>query len=46
VDLSLSGARAGSYMQSSLYEGLSAVESAVHEMTDAGVKVAQCIRWI
>ncbi len=46
VDLSLSGARAGSYMQSSLYDGLSAVESAVREMTGAGVKVAQCVQWI
>ena len=46
VDLSLSGARAGSYMQSSLYGGLSAVESAVREMTDAGVKVAQYVQWI
>ena len=46
VDLSLSGARAGSYMQSSLFGGVSAVESAVHEMTDAGVRVAQCVRWI
>jgi len=46
VDLSLSGARAGSYTQSSLYGGVSAVESAVREMTDAGVKVAQYVRWI
>ncbi|MGB2689306.1 MAG: hypothetical protein WBC36_10005 [Desulfobacterales bacterium] len=46
VDLRLSGARAGSYMQSSLYGGLSAVESAVREMTGAGVRVAQCIQWI
>ncbi|MDH4204760.1 MAG: hypothetical protein OEV45_04460 [Desulfobacteraceae bacterium] len=46
VDLSLSGARAGSYMQSSLYDGLSAVESGVREMTDAGVRVAQCVQWI
>jgi len=46
VDLSLSGARAGSYMQSSLYGGVSAVESAVYEMIDAGVRVAQCVRWI
>ena len=46
VDLSLSGARAGSYMSSSLYGGLSAIESAVREMTDAGVKVAQYVQWI
>jgi hypothetical protein len=46
VDLSLSGARIGSYMQSSPYGGLSAVESAVREMTGAGVRVAQCVQWI
>lgn len=46
VDLNLSGARAGSYMKSSLYDGISAVESAVREMTDAGVRVAQCVRWL
>jgi len=46
VDLSLSGACAGSYMQSSVYGGLSAVESAVREMTDAGVRVVQCVQWI
>jgi hypothetical protein len=46
VDLSLSGARTGSYMPSSLYGGLSAVESAVREMTDAGVRVAQRVQWI
>ncbi len=46
VDLSLSGARAGSYMQSSLYGGLSAVESAVREMAGVGVRVAQCVQWI
>ncbi len=45
VDLSLSGARAVNYMQSSLYGGLSAVESAVREMTGEGVRVAQCVQW-
>jgi hypothetical protein len=46
VDLNLSGARAGSYIQSPMYHGLSAVESAIREMTDSGVKVAKRIRWI
>lgn len=46
VDLSLSGARAGNYMKSSLYAGSSAVESAVREMTDVGVRVARCVRWV
>jgi len=46
VDLSLSGARARSYIQSSLYGGLSAVESAVREMAGVGVRVAQCVQWI
>ena len=45
VDLSLSGARVGNYRPSSLYGGLSAVESAVREMINAGVKMAQCVRW-
>jgi len=45
VDLSLSGARASSFLQSPLYGGLSAVESAVREMIDAGVRVTQCVQW-
>lgn len=45
VDLSLSGARTSNFMPSSLYGGLSAVESAVREMISAGVRVAQCVRW-
>ena len=46
VDLSLAGARTSSFRPSSLYGGLSAVESAVQEMIDAGVRVTQHIRWI
>jgi hypothetical protein len=46
VDLSLSGARTCNYMHSSLYGGLSVVESAAREMIDAGVRVAQCVQWI
>ncbi len=46
VDLSLAGARTSSFRPSSLYGGLSVVESAVQEMIDAGVRVTQYIRWI
>lgn len=46
VDLSLAGARTSSFRPASLYGGLSAVESAVQEMIDAGVRVTQYIRWI
>lgn len=46
VDLSLCGARLSNFMPSSEYGGLSAVESAVSEMIDAGVKVAQSVRWV
>ena len=46
VDLSLAGARTSSFRPSSLYGGLSAVESAVQEMIDAKVRVTQHIRWI
>lgn len=46
VDLNLAGARTSSFRPSSLYGGLSAVESAVQEMIDAGVWVTRCARWI
>ncbi|MFC1488343.1 EF-hand domain-containing protein [Thermodesulfobacteriota bacterium] len=46
VDLSLCGARTSSFTPSLLYGGMSAVESAVREMIDAGVQVTQCARWI
>jgi hypothetical protein len=46
VNLSLCGARISSFIPSSLYGGMSAVESAVREMIDAGVQVTQCVRWI
>ena len=46
VDLSLSGARTSRFIQSSLYDGLSAVESAVREMIDAGVQVTKSVQWI
>jgi len=46
VDLSLSGARTSNFMPSELFGGLSAVESAIREMTIAGVRVAQYVEWI
>jgi hypothetical protein len=46
VDLSLAGARTSAFLPSSSYGGLSAVESAVRDMTDAGVRVAQCVQWV
>ena len=46
VDLNLCGARLSNFIPSSLYEGLSAVESAVREMNRAGVRVVQGVRWI
>ena len=45
VDLSLSGARASNFLSSSLYGGLSAVESAVREMLSEGVRVVQHVEW-
>jgi nicotinamidase-related amidase len=46
VDLSMCGARTANFTSSILYAGLSAVESAVREMMDAGVLVAESIQWI
>lgn len=46
VDLSMSGARTDNFFPSFLYGGLSAVESAVREMMDAKVWVADAIQWI
>lgn len=45
VDLSLSGARTKNFIPSSYYEGVSAVESAVRKMIDAGVWITQGVRW-
>jgi len=45
VDLSLSGARASNFLGSSLYGGLSAVESAVREMLSEGVRVVRYVEW-
>ena len=45
VDLSICGARSRSFLPSSLYAGESAVESAIRQMTAAGVKVAGRVEW-
>lgn len=46
VDLSLSGARTSNFMPSKFFDGLSAVESAIREMTGAGVQVTQFVKWV
>ena len=46
VDLSLSGARASNYVNTSLFAGMSSVEFAIQEMSDAGVKVAELVEWL
>ena len=45
VNLSMSGARSTNFMPSFLYDGLSAVASAVREMMSFGVRVAESIAW-
>jgi len=45
VDLSLSGARLSNFKPSGQFDGVSAVESAVHQMKAAGVNVVQNISW-
>jgi hypothetical protein len=45
VDLSVCGARTRNFMPSSLYGGMSAVESAIHQMSDAGVRVVRKVEW-
>lgn len=46
IDLSLSGARTSNYMSSSLFAGMSSVEFAIREMSDAGVTVAEFVNWL
>ena len=46
VDLSICGARTRNFMSSPLYGGMSAVESAIHQMTDAGVQVVRQVHWV
>mgnify|MGYP001819406315 FL=1 len=45
VDLSISGARIKNYISSRVFSGLSAVESAVVQMLDEGIKVVRQIEW-
>jgi nicotinamidase-related amidase len=45
VDLSLCGARTRNFIPSPTFEELSAVESAVRQMTAAGVKVVRHVEW-
>ncbi len=45
VDLSLCGARSRNYARSSIYNGLSAVETAVREMKGEGVMVVGEVEW-
>lgn len=45
VDLSICGARLRNYLPSSLYEGVSAVESAIRQMTAANVQVVRRVEW-
>jgi nicotinamidase-related amidase len=45
VDLSICGARLRNYLPSSLYQGVSAVESAIRQMTAANVQVVRRVEW-
>jgi hypothetical protein len=45
VDLSLCGARLRNYSPSAIYQGISAVESAVRQMAIAGVQVVRRVEW-
>ena len=46
VDLSICGARTQNYLPSPIYNGLSAVESAIEQMSDAGVHVVRRVEWV
>lgn len=46
VDLSLCGARASNYVNSSQFGGISAVELAMREMSECGVIVAERVAWM
>ena len=46
VDLSICGARTQNYQPSPIYNGLSAVESAIKQMSDAGVHVVRRVEWV
>ena len=46
VDLSLCGARASNYAGSSLFNGMSSVETAIREISSAGIMVADQVVWL
>jgi len=46
VDLSICGARVSNYVNSAQFGGMSAVESALRDMSGEGVKVAQRVEWL
>ena len=46
VDLSLCGARSSSYLNSPQFGGISAVETAMKQMTAEGVKVTEGVEWL
>ena len=45
ADLSLCGARTANYLDSGLFGGMSPVESAIRQMSAAGVSVAESVEW-
>jgi len=45
ADVSLCGARVSNYAPSATFGGLSAVESAIRQMTDAGVQAVRNVMW-
>ncbi len=45
TDVSLCGARVSNYAPSATFGGLSAVESAIQQMTDAGVRAVRYVAW-
>jgi len=46
VDLSLCGARSSNYANSPQFGGISAVETAIKQMSGEGVKVAERVEWL
>ena len=46
ADLSLCGARTSNYLNSDLFQGMSPVESAIRQMSAAGVLVADSVEWV
>ena len=46
ADLSLCGARTSNYLNSDLFQGMSPVESAIRQMSAAGVLIADSVEWV